>query len=168
MLGDNGIFPVVILILTLLVVVCVLCAYHIRVRVAQFRPLSRLASWIPGVKKLSDVYSYFLFVQYSTVLHKSGVPADAAIQHGEAFSNLKHANQKSLGLWRTAVNSAGQMGALLTELEYQCDQISSMFGKYMIIVRERLTLWVQVILGLLVGTLIVAMYLPIFKMGEVV
>jgi len=166
-LNNNLLFTLIIPVLTLLVVICALCSYHIRVRVSQFRPLSNICRWVPGLNKMSDAYRYYLFVQYANILRKSDISDESAIKHAELMSG-GNTNEQKFSIWRTAIETAGQMNMLIPELEYQSVQVGALFGRHMIVVRERLTLWVQVILGLLVGTLIIAMYLPIFKMGEVV
>lgn len=166
-LDNNLLFTLIIPVLTMLVVICVLCSYHIRVRVSQFRPLSNICRWVPGLNKISDVYRYYLFVQYANILRKSKLSDESAIKYAELMSGANN-NGNMFFHWHTAIETAGQMNMLMPELEYQSAQVGALFGRRMIVVRERLTLWVQVILGLLVGTLIIAMYLPIFKMGEVV
>lgn len=167
-ISDGIFFPVIILFLAVIVLLCVMCSYHIRVRVAQFRPLAAWLRWIPGINRLNNAYNYFLFVQYATILCKSGVSQQSSINHAERFANIYKTDTKNFKLWRAAINFSGKIDVLLSELDYQCLQVGTLFGRYMIIVRERLTLVVQVVLGLMVGILITAMYLPIFMMGEVV
>lgn len=167
-LANDGMFGLLVTAGALAIVLLVTCSYHIRKRVAQFRPLTNLFKWIPGLGALHRIYRYYLFLHYSSALTRAGVKGDIAVGHGKRLAGVTRKDSDDFAVWREALNAAGKMQALDEELDHQISQIGSLFGRQMIVTRENLTTGTQLFIGLLIGLLVTATYLPIFMMGQVV
>ena len=154
--------------LGLALLLCVASAYHIRKQVAQLEPLDKFYRWMPGIRSLDAVYSYFLFVRLSNALTIAGVKDDASLNHAKQLANLtKEKAEKFPASWQ-AVISAQQLGVMTQEIDYQVSQINALFDQQIIRLREALGLVTQLALGSLIGLLLIAMYLPIFMMGSAI
>lgn len=158
----------VIVFLCIAVTMSAFCAQHVRKRVSQFKPLSSIFEKIPVMNKLKAVYSYFLFLHFTNSLILSGLDEDISFNHAKYLAVPLSRSGSGFQVWFEAMESAKKMGVLEQEVEFQISQISSLFSRQMIVARESLALIVQLFLGFLIGTLVIAMYLPIFKLGTVV
>ena len=167
LLNDN-IFLMVVCILGVGVLLCVLASYHIRKRVNQLRPFSVFFRAVPALRSLANIYSYFLFVHFAHALISAGVKEERALNHAKELAKLHDKSTTGLSSWLEAASSAQKMGVLGREVQYQLSQVNILFNRQMILLRESMTLAVQVFLGVLIGLLVVAMYLPIFMLGSAV
>lgn len=167
-LQNDSIFTLITVVLMLGVFLCVACSYHVRKQVAQLRPLTYSFRWFPGGRSLDHIYSYFLFIHFVNVLTIAGVKQTASFQHAKDLARLTDKNTATLPLWWEAIQAAKEMGVLDQEIQYQIAQINVLFSRQMILLREAITLLAQISLGLLIGLLVIAMYLPIFMLGSVV
>jgi len=66
-----------------------------------------------------------------------------------------------------ALELARRAGTLADELEHLSMRAQELFAHQLAKVREEFTLVAQVFAGLVIGSLVLSMYLPIFKMGSV-
>ena len=62
---------------------------------------------------------------------------------------------------------AKRTGTLDAELGHLSSRAQSIFSEQIAKLREEFTLITQVFIGLVIGTLVISMYLPIFKMGSI-
>lgn len=103
---------------------------------------------------------------------RSGMPADAALEFARHF--VAHWSKLDLPPHLINVSQlnplqlAGQLGTLEAELDYQIAQRWYELPLHASERREWLALAASVILGLCIGALIVALYLPIFKLASVI
>lgn len=167
-LVNDSIFMLVTGVLMLWVLLCVVSSYHIRKQIAQLRPLSVIFRWIPGIRSLDNIYSYFLFVHFANALTNARVEEGASFNHAKDLSTLTDKKAAKFVIWWEAVKSARKMGVMEQEIGYQVSQINTLFSRQMILLRESMTLITQISLGLLIGLFVIAMYLPIFMIGSVV
>lgn len=167
-LVNDSIFILIAGILTLGLLLCVISSYHVRKQVAQLQPLSAIYRWIPGMRSLDAIYSYFLFVHFANVLTNARVEEGASFNHAKDLSMLTDKKAAKFLIWWEAVKSAQNIGVMRQEIDYQVSQINILFSRQMIILRESMILITQISLGLLIGLLVIAMYLPIFMLGSTV
>ena len=162
-------FTVILILMVLIVLVGLFSSYHIKKRVMQFLPLYQWTLYVPGFGRLSRTYCYYLFIQYVYILQKSGLNYEKSLAHAKNIS-LMNSNRAAVIFadWLEAIDVAAKMGALDQEVEFQIQQTNSLFSRQMIIARERMSLMMQITLGVVVGLLVIAMYLPIFQLGSVV
>ena len=133
---------------------------------------------MPIIGRLSESYNLGLFLNFARTLLLSGVDAGRAVS-----AAAKAANQASdLSLDNLATTSgdiepdsvmtelavAAKLGHFNEEIEFQCDQYMGRLSLALVEARDRLALVLKFVMYLFVAVLIVAMYLPIFKMGSVI
>lgn len=168
LISNYLILPALMAILMLFVIGFVACSYHIRKKVAQFFPLHSVLRRIPGLRGLNAVYSYYLFIQYVRALTSAGVKPDAAVRHAEELSKIDQVMNDDIAAWRQAIVASASMGVLEDEIGYQCQRYGSLFNRKMIETRDFMTVAIQFFIGIFIGALLIAMYLPIFMLGSVV
>lgn len=167
-LVNDSMFMLVAGILTLGVLLCVVSSYHVKKQVAQLRPLSAICRWIPGMRSLDNIYSYFLFVHFANALTNARVEGGASFNHAKDLSMLTDKKAEGFAIWWEAIKAAQKIGVMDQEIGYQVSQINALFSRQMILLRESMTLITQISLGLLIGLFVIAMYLPIFMLGSAI
>lgn len=167
-LQNDSMFILITGILALGTLLCVVASYHIRKQIAKLSPLSSFFRVVPRLRTLDDVYSYFLFIHFAKVLTSAGVKDEAVFSHAKGMAKLTDKKVEKLTLWWDALKSAQVLGGMEKEVQYQASQINALFTRQMILMRESLTLVTQLSLGLLIGLLVIAMYLPIFVLGSTI
>lgn len=166
----------VVLAMTVGVVVYFVSIFHKRIQ--QMAPLPRWPKWAPILGRIAETYNLGLFLNYASILRKCGVDPAVAINDAAAASNqsedlsldsLANSTQvhgQSLAL--TELGIAARLGNLDSELSHQCEQHVSNLTLALVEARDRFSLVLKIVLYLFVAALIIAMYLPIFKLGSVV
>ena len=176
-LGGAGI-PTFAVILALTAGFVVYCVALFHRRIQQMAPLPRWPKWAPILGRIAETYNLGLFLNYANILRKCGVDARVAIADAAAASNLSvdvsldtltndvRAHRQSQVL--TELGIAARIGNLDAELSHQCDQHVGNLTLALVETRDRFSLVLKIALYLFVAALVVAMYLPIFKIGSVV
>jgi len=151
-------------------------AFHRRIQ--RFEPLPRWPTWVPLAGKITATYNFGLFINFANMLVQCGVSAKRAIAVAAAHSNqpaeLEHDRLIDSGkpfgdmpaVEELAI--AARLGHIDKELDHQCEQHVARLATTLVDVRERFSIILKIALYLFVAVLIVAMYLPIFKMGTVI
>lgn len=155
-------------------------AYKIRAAMKRLEPVRGIVTRIPGFGALCDCYNKVIFLNLSRLLVYAGVPAADALdeishlqrtydQGWLAYASSSTASIHSL--LQTDPIAAALMLATRTEtldreLEHLSAQAQSMFAQTLVRVREELTILAQIFVGVVIATLVISMYLPIFKMGS--
>lgn len=147
-------------------------------RIQRLSPLPRWPKWAPVVGKITETYNLGLFLNFARILVESDVePTRAVAEAAKAtnqssdlsFENLatndRDANQSPV---LTELGVAAKLGYFDDEIAFQCDQHVGRLSLALIEARDRFALILQFAVYLFVATLVVAMYLPIFKMGSVI
>ena len=175
--GGAGI-PLFAIVLTVVVALVVWFVVLFHGRIQRLSPLPRWPKWAPIVGGIAESYNLGLFLNFARILVESGVEAARAVDEA-----AKAANQSAdLSFESLAVNGGSfDQGSVLTELgvaanlgyfndeiAFQCDQHISRMSLALVEARDRFSLILKFVMYLFVGTLVVAMYLPIFKMGSVI
>jgi len=163
------------------VIALVVAAHKIRNAMKRLEPLRGVVTRIPGLASLCDGYNTALFLNFTRLLTFAGVVAGDALDDasrmqwpGKAvFSEAASAASGRLdGLLRTDPVSGGLMlalraGTLADEIGHQSARSQALFAETLARVREEFTLVAQVFVGIVIATLVISMYLPIFKMGMI-
>jgi type II secretory pathway component PulF len=133
-------------------------------RLVTMQPVRELLRWLPGLSGWARQYDTFLWMRYQAVF------LDAGLNHPSAHDAASRlAGEPLPGDTQVALlNSAAQLGRLREELDAQLaneDAISlTRFERQ----RNAFSIFVRVFIYFLVSAYVVAMYLPIFKLGAVV
>lgn len=163
------------------VVALAIAAYKIRDAMKRLEPLRGIITRIPVLAFLCKAYNQALMLNLSHLLCVSGVAAVQSLdeitrmqQPGKSvFSELASANASRLDvLIRTdpinaALMLAHRTDTLATEIAHLSMHSQLAFAQTLAKNREEFTLIAQLFVGLVVGTLVVSMYLPIFKLGSI-
>jgi len=175
--GGAGI-PLFALVLTMVVALVAWFVVLFHNRIQQLSPLPQWPKWVPIVGRIAESYNLGLFLNFARILVQSDVEptravaeaAKAANQSSELnFENLA-ATDGSPGLdpVLTELGVAAKLGYFNEEIAFQCDQHISRMSLALVEARDRFSLILKFVMYLFVATLVVAMYLPIFKMGSVI
>ena len=155
------IFPIVGLVLLQL--------FRLGNKIHSFEPLDKSFSMLPGTRSLYKLHFRYVFIGYAYLIYKGGVDSHTAINESLVLMGRSEdglallENDSSL----TDVNIALQTGTLGPELEYQFQNLESDYLGALAALREKITIVSQVFLALIVGAIVIAMYLPIFSLGQV-
>lgn len=167
-IANDAVYMLIIGMLGAAVITCLAVHQHIKNRIRRYMPLSPLCQWVPGVNELAKLYSYFLFIQFTAALTGAGVDAEASFNRARELAQLDPARLGQLSPWWEAINMARKIGVLDTEIHYQRSQIGPLFYRRSLVINESLTTATHTIAGILIGALVIAMYLPIFKLGSII
>lgn len=148
--------------------------FHRRIR--QLRPLPRWPTWAPVIGKLAGLYNLGLFLNYARMLGRSGTDKDRAVREAAAAANqtgsLSYESLSEGDFAQTSVLAelgvAARLGHFDSEINYQCEQHLGQLSLALVEARDKFSLILKTALYVFVAALLVAMYLPIFKMGSVI
>ncbi len=175
--GGFGI-PLFAIALALVVGLVVFVVTQFHRRIQQLTPLPRWPSWAPIIGKIAESYNLGLFLNYTRILRESGVdPRQAVADAASAANQPEGLAYDSLGSGEggfpqlpviTELGVASKLGNFDAEIIHQCDEHIGNMVLALVEARDRFSLILKIALYLFVATLVVAMYLPIFKMGSVI
>ena len=175
--GGAGI-PLFAIVLTIVVALVVWFVVLFHGRIQRLSPLPRWPKWAPIVGGITESYNLGLFLNFARILVESGVEAARAVDDAARAANQSSdlsfeslaANGGSFdqGSVLTELGVAAKLGYFNDEIAFQCDQHISRMALALVEARDRFSLVLKFVMYLFVGTLVVAMYLPIFKMGSVI
>jgi len=177
--GGLGI-PLFAVLLALVVGLVVFFVAQFHRRIQQLSPLPRWPSWAPIVGKIAESYNLGLFLNYTRILRECDVNPEQAVAdaasaanqpEGLSFGALGNSDGNFAQLpVLTELGVAAKLGNFDSEIIHQCDEhIGNMaLALALLEARDRFSLILKIALYLFVATLVVAMYLPIFKMGSVI
>lgn len=157
-------------------------ASSVRSNIKELRPIGGLLLRIPGIASVGATYNALLAAKCALLLARAGVPARSAVTEAwyliEAESDPAasppeaEATSISAKLLRSPIAGrialAQALDTVELELESLLQEAEAIFAARLIRVREDVTLGAQIAAALLVSTLVIGMYLPIFKMGSIV
>lgn len=164
--GNKELIFAIIVILLLVVIVAFLSSFHIKHCIARFKTLIPVCFYIPGIKTFAEIYSYHLFVHYAKALLASGVSEDVCFKTATDLSGLNQKRIHRFKTWYQAAKAATEIHCLVEEMDFQAKNSLALVNAEVIRLRENMTIFIQVATGILVGTMIIAMYLPIFNLGS--
>ena len=147
-------------------------------RIQRLAPLPRWPAWTPVVGRIAESYNLGLFLNFADMLVKSDVEASRAVAEAARAANLPaDLSFESLAAANgdfgedpvlTELGVAAKLGYFEDEVAFQCDQHIGRMSLALVEARDRFSLILKFVLYLFVAGLVVAMYLPIFKMGSVI
>ncbi len=175
--GGVGV-PLFAIVLALVVGFIVFAVALFHRRIQQLSPLPRWPTWAPIIGKIAESYNLGLFLNYTRILRQSGVDPKKAVADAAAAANQpddltydklgsSDTNFAQLPVL-TELGISAKLGQFDSEISHQCDQHVGNMSLVLIEARDRFSLILKIALYLFVATLVIAMYLPIFKMGSVV
>lgn len=175
--GGLGI-PLFAFVLALVVGLVVFFVAQFHRRIQQLSPLPRWPSWAPIVGKIAESFNLGLFLNYTRILRECDVDPEQAVANAASAANQPEGltfdalgngdgNFAQLPVL-TELGIAAKLGNFDAEIIHQCDEHIGNMALALVEARDRFSLILKIALYLFVATLVVAMYLPIFKMGSVI
>lgn len=171
--GPGGVLLALVLALCVAPGAAALVTAHRRIQ--QLAPMPAIPAWVPVFGHLASTYNFGLFINFARLLVRSGVPQDQAFakaasvarQPADVVAAIADGRTDDTvgGLASTELAIAARLGQVDVELEHQCDQHVGSLVLALSRVRDRFALAMKLALFILVGAIVVAMYLPLFKMG---
>ena len=128
---------------------------------------------LPGFKRIASHYNRYLIMNYIAMLIDSGVNKETAIH--EVQSEID--DYSVVGTNQTfiphddiavALTSSFQLDTFEAELDFQIQNTLDKSARDFSTLKERLTLFSLITTAIVVGTVVIAIYLPIFQFGKVV
>ncbi len=149
-----------------------------RKRTRRSLPLPRWPAKLPLLGKIVTAYNLDLFLNFLRILLASGVSKNEAVLVAASNSNqsagmdfndlLSIRESSSTGSALTEIAAAARLDQLEGELTHQCDAHSARLTMAMVESRNRFSLLLKATLYAYFASLIIAMYLPIFKLGSLI
>lgn len=174
---DAG-YPLLAIAALLVIAAAIWFAIVFRRRVRSLSPLPGIPGRVPLAGAVAETYNTGLFLNFTKMLLDCGVSVDqalaAAAQHAnrkpvldaEALRALDKAPTGNRVLGELAI--AARLGQLQPEIDSQCERHEADLAAALVAARDRFSLGTSIVVGLLVGLIVIAMYLPIFRMGAVI
>lgn len=166
--GHKEVIFLIIGVLLLVVLVAFLSSFHIKRCIERFKALNPICFYIPGIKTFSEIYSYHLFVHYVKALLASGVSEDLSFNTATELSGLNQKRIHRFKIWYQAAKAATKVHCLVEEIDFQAKNSLTLVNAEVVLLREKMTIGIQVATGILIGSMVIAMYLPIFSIGSIV
>ena len=133
-------------------------------------------SWMlytPVLSRLVRTYYSRLYVEIYSFMralagnHDDLVESSRKVAIGDN-SELLGTRETSIGYISACLQGADELGNLAQEVDYWRDKLDIELSTDLATTRERLTFIISLVMGFMVGIVVIAIYLPIFKMGAVV
>jgi len=171
-IGD--IWPLMILIAVTLYIV-------LKKRVSNkggLKPMHRFWMLFPLTRNLYQTHFRYLLICYTNILVKGGLDSKIALESALKLLNTKiKATVQTIApshltdlLNETAelssIADAYKINTVPREIDFQLSRIEEDYLLVIAKLRERVSNLMQILLGIIVGGIIIAMYLPIFSMGS--
>ncbi|MEO0997474.1 MAG: hypothetical protein AAFX58_08145 [Pseudomonadota bacterium] len=165
--------PIATLLFTALVTLLVWFVARFHRRVQQCAPMPARWQSVPLIGRLVEAYNLGLYLNLFRLLRLSGLAPEQAMaeaagaveQPGLAAATGGSGDHSEFPALAELSIAAG-LGNLDAELKHQCEQHIDTLALLLVSVRDRIALVLKLIVYAFVATLVVAMYLPIFKLGE--
>lgn len=175
--GGKGL-PLFVAILGIFVALIVWFVATFHRRIQAIEPLPSWPKWMPIVGRIADYYNAGLFLNFCRLLiesdvahdHAVSIAAKAANQSGDLSIDSLHdedGDYADLPIF-AELAIAQKLGNFHGELSHQCDEHLGKMSLILIQARDQFSLVLKLLLYIFVATLVIAMYLPIFKMGAVI
>lgn len=146
--------------------------FRLGTKISSLEPLNKALIFIPGVRNLYTLHFKYLLICYSHILIAGGMESKKALNEALDLLN-KDSTTKPFDAFKkdnslSDISIAYEIGTLTSEIEYQFENVEYEYLNELTRIREKITLFSQLTLALVVGSIVIAMYLPIFQMGQVV
>jgi len=146
-------------------------------RIQRIEPLPKWPAWLPLAGTVSSYYNLGLLLNYARLLIDAGATPEHAIRVA-----AREAKQPDFSLDRqsgsvgdiredqalTELAIAAKLGTLKDEIAFQCEEHLGNLSLVLVDARDRFSLLLKVTIYSFVALLVIAMYLPIFKLGSVI
>lgn len=148
----------------------VMRVYHVTSSLQPFEKLQH----IPFLEPLCKTYNRLLAMNFTRLLMMSGVTQERSLSAAAELANDKGLADIAAGKIPRrsndvldAISLAKHAGNIEAELDYQINDSTYQLSGEFTVLREKTLLFLHLFIAVVVGLFVIAMYLPIFKMGEI-
>lgn len=148
--------------------------WHVARRIRELRPLAPRLLTLPLLRAPAYAYNSLIYLCYARVLARGGVPLGDAHAHAATASGIALATEPSAALEGRALEIAGSfaiadaLGRGAEELDHQYANGSRILVATFDATTARVEALFKLVFAITVGILVIAVYLPIFKLGSIV
>jgi type IV pilus assembly protein PilC len=178
-LGRGGSIALLLLVVTVLIWVALWwSARSLVTRASELAPISPSIERLPLLGELVREYNRTLALAYARALIAAGTDPGQAWNRAVLLVDLRadiHASnieaQRSAALLDAAAArfaTAGRLGTLAAEIELESGRQQLRVADVLLATRSRAAFVMRLVLFAAVSTLLIAMYLPIFRLGTVI
>lgn len=158
-----------ILVPLLLVVLACVAAYFERLkrlkqRLARLEAVSPVLRWVPGLRSWAARYDGTLWLRYQAIFIEAGADADAARLAASRIVGTTTGVDDRQALF----DAAARLGRAREELDEQLENDRQASLEELEQRRNIVVTLVRAVVYLVVGAFVLAMYLPIFKLGATI
>lgn len=147
---------------------------RIKSKGGALRPIHKFLAVVPGTRSLYRMHFRYLLICYAQILIKGGLEPKAAVDSALWLLDERAVDSPDAGALDAlkgtaeleAIGTAYQIDTLASEIEFQLSRTEQDYIQLITKLRERLSGVLQATLGVIIGGIIIAMYLPIFAMGK--
>lgn len=150
--------------------------HHIFDTISELSPIDTgKIRFAPFMNRLARTYNRWLAMSYAGLFLSAGLPDERALVLSAELTKdtalnaaaTNRSEQTPGGTLAAALSLAKEAGNLAAELEHHISEQSYQLAADVTRARQETLFLMHLILAIIVGTLVIAMYLPLFKMGEV-
>ncbi len=163
---------IVIGLVVLFIISIFLIVVHVKNTLKKLRYFSPMITRMPMIGEIAKQFNQFLQLSFIQLMIYSGVDSRRAIDEtGKTFGdtlNLNAGHDGSATRKNLALKMALELDTFSQEIEYQLSNIKSQGVNDFIKVKNVMSVVSIIIVASVVGSVIIAMYLPIFQMGKII
>lgn len=178
-LASAGIgLPLLVLLVLAVLILAAHFAVKFRRRIRSLSPLPRLPRWLPFGGAVAETYNRSLFLNFTRILLECGVAVERAVEVAARLANQPpsldyaalEASAGAAASDRTLreLGVAARLGNLPAEVAARCDIQEAELAHVLATSRNRFSLGTSIVVGVLVAIVVIAMYLPLFRMGSLI
>ena len=158
---------VLIAIGAILIVVFVL--YQINYLIKSFSQIKPKKSLIGTLTGTDQHYAYLVFLAYLKILLKCGAQPNVSFEKAESYANLDEIKTDYYRHNKIALSVLREhnRATVLQEVDYQLDDVMGGLAHALTLKQEKILLSFQFCITIFIGYMVVAMYLPIFKLASI-
>ena len=183
---NNGIFAVLLIGgLGFVFAILIISGKRVFDNISNLLPVASFVQNIAFLKPIANSYNRILSLNYTRVLIGAGLSFKRALELSAQLANdevfaaeiltsntsgksiaVKSKRNKQGNHVASAIALAQAAGNLEAELDYQISDLNVCLAHQLMVMRDKVMTLLHVLLAVIIGLLVVAMYLPIFKLGE--
>jgi len=154
----------------------ILTALHLFRSIANLQSLNSSIKNMPILMPVIKTYQRMLSINYAMILLDSGVTATRALTLSSELSGDTNFASVATGQYASLSNQDVSLAAIAlamkaenlpAELDYQLNDLSYRLAADLNMARQKTLMFFYILLACFVGLFVIAMYLPIFKLGAV-
>jgi len=155
----------------LFIVAIFIFIFHIKKTLRSLNCFHPMVVKMPVIGRIIKKYNQYLQLSYIKLMMNSGLDGEQAINetvtHFGDDSDLLASSNPSEKSKNSILELALELGTVEEEIEYQFEQIKMQSINNFTNIKSIVSVMSIIIVSIVVGTVIIAMYLPLFQLGKI-